>query len=68
MSDLGAVGGRELDLAAAHNGGTARGYQDFFGPLATRQSRVATRLQPRLAVFLYIAMLEVNVLNCRAWR
>ena len=47
------------------NGGSTRGYQDFFAPLAERQSPVATRLQPRLAVCLYIAMLGVNVLNCR---
>jgi hypothetical protein len=29
-----------FEPSAAPNGGSARGYQDFFGPLATRQSRL----------------------------
>jgi hypothetical protein len=53
-----------LNHAATLNGGSASGYQDFFGPLATRQSRLRHGRGPALAVFLYIAMLGVNVLNC----
>src|SRR5690242_9004671 len=52
------------DLPPVRNGGSARGYKTSLGRWP-HGSPVATRLRPRLAVFLYIAMLGVNVLNCR---
>jgi hypothetical protein len=47
---------------AAHNGGSARGYQAIFVPSAALGS---PGYDGQPAVYLYIAALEVNVLNCR---
>jgi len=43
------------------NGGSARGYQESFVPLARMAVPVTTWLQPRMAVYLYIAAPEANV-------
>jgi hypothetical protein len=48
--------------AAAPNGGSARGYQAIFVP-STAFGSPGYDGQP--AVYLYIAALKVNVLNCR---
>jgi hypothetical protein len=47
---------------ARQNGGSARGYQAIFVPSATLAS---PGYDGQPAVYLYIAALEVNVLNCR---
>jgi hypothetical protein len=47
---------------AAQNGGSACGYQAIFVP-STALASPGYEGQP--AVYLYIAVLEVNVLNCR---
>jgi len=46
-------------------GGTARGYQGIFTTLAAQQSRLWPNRTAGPAVYLYIAALGVNVLNCR---
>jgi hypothetical protein len=46
----------------APNGGSARGYQAIFVPSAALGS---PGYDGQPAVYLYIAALEVNVLNCR---
>src|ERR1700747_3711923 len=45
-------------------GGTARGYQGIFTTLAAQQSRLRPNRTGGPAVYLYIAALGVNVLNC----
>ena len=47
---------------ADHNGGSARGYQAIFVP-STALASPGYDGQP--VVYLYIAALEVNALNCR---
>lgn len=66
------VGAHRIIADAEHREGRGprrkagpRGYQDSCAPLARSAVPVTTRLQPRWAVFFYIASLEVNVLNCR---
>jgi hypothetical protein len=46
-------------------GGLARGYQAIFVPLAAFSSSCYDSMDGQPAVYLYIAALEVNVLNCR---
>ena len=48
-----------------HNGGSARGYQAIFVPSTALGSPGHDGQQPYV---LYIAALEVNVLNCRPGR
>jgi hypothetical protein len=43
----------------------ARGYQAIFVPLAAFSSFCYDSMDGQPAVYLYIAALEVNVLNCR---
>ena len=52
-------------IEAAPNGGTVCGYQEHFAPLAAWQSRLRPRREVGRAVYLCIAALQVNVLNCR---
>ena len=46
-------------------GGSAGGYQAIFVPLAAVSSPGYSPVDGQPAVYLYIAALEVNVLNCR---
>jgi hypothetical protein len=47
------------------NGGSVRGYQAIFVPLAAVRSPGYSPLDGQPTVYLYIAALEVIVLNCR---
>lgn len=47
-----------------HRKAGPRGYQDSYAPLARTAVPVTTRLQPRRAVFSYIAAFGVNVRFC----
>ena len=49
----------------APNGGTARGYEGNVVPLTALASHGYGPMDGQPAVYLYIAALEVNVLNCR---
>ena len=60
-----ASGDHHSDLVAEHIGGSARGYQESFVPLARIAVPVTTWLQPRRAVYFYIAALEATVRFCR---
>ena len=50
---------------ATQNGGSARGYRTIYAPLAALSSPGHGPIDGRLAVYLCIGALEVNVLNCR---
>jgi hypothetical protein len=49
----------------AQNGGSVRGYQAIFVPLAAVRSPGYSPLDGQPAVYLSVAALEVIVLNCR---
>jgi hypothetical protein len=51
-----------------HIGGSARGYQAIFVPFAALSSPGYGPMDGQPIVYLYIAALEVNVLNCRCGR
>ena len=51
-----------------HNGGSARGYQAILVPLAAVSTPGYGPTDGQPAEYLYIAALEVNVLNCRIGR
>jgi hypothetical protein len=53
---------------AAPNGGSARGYQATFVPLAALSRADYGQMDGQPTVYLYIAKLEANVLNCRESR
>jgi hypothetical protein len=55
----------DTEIRAPDNGGSARDYQRIFVPLAalTNSGHGPNGGQP--TVYLYIAALEANVLNCR---
>ena len=52
-------------LIIAQNGGSARGYQAILVPLAAVSTPGYGPTDGQPAEYLYIAALEVNVLNCR---
>ena len=54
--------------SADQNGGYACGYQAIFVPLAALSSLGYGPMDGQATVYLYIAALEVNVLNCRCGR
>ncbi len=56
---------KDTPKRAGDNGGTVRGYQGIFVALAAQQSRLWTNRTVSPAVYLYIAALGANVLNCR---
>jgi len=60
-----AMGAGRQSAITAQNGGSARCYQAIFVP-STALASPGYDGQP--AVYLYIAVLEVNVLNCRISR
>jgi hypothetical protein len=59
---------RSSDAGAVdHIGGSARGYQAIFVPLAALTSPDYSPMDSQPAVYLYIAALEANARNCREW-
>ena len=60
--DLHAQNAGDSDSATTHIGGSARGYQELFTPLAIPAKAEQTRGQ---AVYLCIGALVANVLICR---